>query len=72
LGPFIEASTGEVKQLAVSENRAAMCLFVAHFVLRMHQRMYEAANADRLMTLATSTGTSTATSFPAQPEVTWS
>ncbi len=47
LGPFIRESTGETIQLVLSENRAAMCLFVAHFVLRIHQRMYDAANMDR-------------------------
>lgn len=47
LGPFARASTGKTNQQVLSENRAAMCLFVAHFVLRMHRRMYEAANMDR-------------------------
>ncbi|WP_447986556.1 hypothetical protein [Nitrospira sp. Nam74] len=46
LGPFIRASTGEKVTVTLSENRAAMCLFVAHFVLRMHKRMYEAVNAN--------------------------
>jgi hypothetical protein len=48
LGPFTRASTGETSELVLSENRAAMCLFVAHFVLRMHRHMYDAANADQL------------------------
>jgi hypothetical protein len=45
-GPFVRASTGEEVSVLVSENRAAMCLFIAHFVLRMHRRMYEAGNAN--------------------------
>jgi hypothetical protein len=45
LGPFVRGSSGETSTLVLSENRAAMCLFVAHFVLRMHRRMYEALNS---------------------------
>lgn len=46
LGPFVRASTRETSTLVLSEKRAAMCLFVSHFVLRMHRRMYEAVNAN--------------------------
>lgn len=45
LGPLVRASTGETFTPVLSEKRAAMCLFVAHFVLRMHRHMYEAVNA---------------------------
>jgi len=47
LGPFVRASTGETAEVILSQNRAAMCLFVGHFILRMHRRMYDAANSDR-------------------------
>jgi hypothetical protein len=47
LGPFVRESTGETSQLVLAQNRAAMCLFIAHFVLRMHKHMYDAANIDR-------------------------
>jgi hypothetical protein len=45
IGPVINASTSEEFTIALSENRALMCLFVAHFVIRMKHRMYEAANS---------------------------
>lgn len=44
-GPFVRVSNGEPVTVMLSENRAIMCLFVAHFVWRMHRRMYEATNA---------------------------
>ena len=44
IGPFLQASNKEKVTVTLSENRVAMCLFIAHFVLRMHLKMYEAAN----------------------------
>jgi hypothetical protein len=44
LGPLINTSTGDEVTITLSENRALLCLFIAHFVLRMKQRMYEAVN----------------------------
>lgn len=46
IGPLVRASTGEEFTFTLSENRAVMCLFVGHFVVRMKQRMYEAVNAE--------------------------
>ncbi|WP_028315008.1 hypothetical protein [Desulfatibacillum aliphaticivorans] len=43
-GPFYQKETKEEKFITISENRAIMALFVAHFVVRMHTRMWEAAN----------------------------
>ena len=45
LGPFLKAPNGEPSTLILSEKRAVMCLFISHFVLRMHRQMYEAINA---------------------------
>jgi hypothetical protein len=46
-GPFVRGHTGESITVQLSEKRAAMALFIAHFVKRMHQYMHEAANVDR-------------------------
>jgi hypothetical protein len=43
-GPFVRIANGEPVTVTLSENRAIMCLFVAHFVWRIHRRMYEATN----------------------------
>lgn len=48
LGPFVRGSDREERTVQLSEKRAAMCLFIAHFVRRMHAQMYEAANRDCL------------------------
>jgi len=47
LGPFVRASTGEEITITLSEKRAEMCLFIGHFVLRMHRAMFDALNAER-------------------------
>lgn len=44
-GPFVRGSTKEPRLVTLSENRAIMCLFVAHFVHRMHHMMHAAANS---------------------------
>jgi len=44
IGPLIRMSTGNEFTITLSENRALMCLFVAHFVMRMKNKMYEAVN----------------------------
>lgn len=45
-GPFQRGSTHEEVTVHLSEKRAAMCLFIAHFVRRMHQQMYAAVNRE--------------------------
>lgn len=41
-GPFYNKTTNKKNTIKLSENRAIMALFIAHFVLRMHRRMWEA------------------------------
>ena len=43
-GPFYKANSKEEIVVTMSENRAKMCLFIVHFVLRIHRKMCEAAN----------------------------
>jgi hypothetical protein len=45
LGPFVQASNGAAVTVRLSERRAAMGLFIAHFVLRMQAAMWEAGNS---------------------------
>ena len=46
VGPIVNMGTGEKRTLRMSENRALMVLFIAHFVRCVHQTMYEAANSN--------------------------
>jgi hypothetical protein len=48
-GPFLRGPSKESITVRLSEKRAAMAMFIAHFVKRMHQHMHEAANIDRAM-----------------------
>lgn len=46
LGPFIYKDSGESFQFEMSENRAVMCLHIAHFVQRMRLQMHLASSPD--------------------------
>ncbi|MCW5298295.1 hypothetical protein DXT88_08915 [Herbaspirillum lusitanum] len=43
IGPLMNVTKGEKVTISLSENRALMGLFIAHFVIRMQSCMYEAA-----------------------------
>lgn len=45
-GPVTNGATGEQITVNLAEKRAAMCVFVAHFVHRMKAVMHAAANSD--------------------------
>lgn len=45
-GPVTNCATGEQITVKLAEKRAAMCVFIAHFVHRMKALMYAVANSD--------------------------
>lgn len=44
LGPFFRNSSSKPAYVSLSPKRAVMCMFIMHFVRRMHGAMYEAIN----------------------------
>lgn len=47
VGPVVNVKTGETLSFTISENRAEMCVFIGHFVMRMRQAVHKAINSEQ-------------------------